>query len=88
VARVRDRAIEVPDGEVPIRIYEPDGTRPQPAVVYFHGGGWIVGSIYSHDTLCRALANAAGTVVVSVDYRLAPEHAFPTAAEDAYAATE
>ena len=88
VARVRDRAIEVPGGEVPIRIYEPGGAAPQPAVVYFHGGGWVVGSIDSHDPLCRALANASGAVVVSVDYRLAPEHAFPTAAEDAYAATE
>ncbi|MFC6939987.1 alpha/beta hydrolase [Salinirubellus sp. GCM10025818] len=87
VARVRDRAIEVPGGEVPIRIYEPGGAAPQPAVVYFHGGGWVVGSIDSHDPLCRALANASGAVVVSVDYRLAPEHAFPTAAEDAYAAT-
>ena len=90
VARVRDRAIGAPDGEgeVPIRIYEPDGTESRPAVVYFHGGGWVVGSIDSHDPLCRALANAAGVVVVSVDYRLAPEHAFPAAAEDAYAATE
>ena len=90
VARVRDRAIEAPggEGEVPVRIYEPDRAKPLPAVVYFHGGGWVVGSLDSHDPLCRALANAAGAVVVSVDYRLAPEHAFPTAAEDAYAATE
>jgi acetyl esterase len=89
VARVRDRGIEGPGGHVPVRIYEPAGagTGPQPAVVYFHGGGWVIGSIDSHDPLCRALANAAGAVVVSVDYRLAPEHTFPAAAEDAYAAT-
>ena len=90
VARVRDRAIEAPggDGEIPIRIYEPDDAESRPAVVYFHGGGWVVGSLDSHDPLCRALADATGAVVVSVGYRLAPEHAFPTAAEDAYAATE
>jgi acetyl esterase len=89
VARVRDLGIEGPGGNVPVRIYEPGdtGTGPRPAVVYFHGGGWVVGSLDSHDPLCRALANAAGAVVVSVDYRLAPEHAFPAAAEDAYAAT-
>jgi acetyl esterase len=87
VARVRNRAIEGPGGEVPVRIYEPGGRGPKPAVVYFHGGGWVVGSIDSHDPFCRALANAAEAVVVSVDYRLAPEHAFPAAAEDAYAAT-
>ena len=87
VARVRDRGIEGPGGNIPVRIYEPGGAGPQPAVVYFHGGGWVVGSVDSHDPLCRALANAAEAVVVSVDYRLAPEHAFPAAAEDAYAAT-
>ncbi|PSQ11432.1 alpha/beta hydrolase [Halobacteriales archaeon QS_5_70_15] len=89
VARVRDLGIEGPGGHVPVRIYEPDGTGtgPRPAVVYFHGGGWVVGSLDSHDPLCRTLANAAEAVVVSVDYRLAPEHAFPAAAEDAYAAT-
>ena len=89
VARVRDLGIEGPGGNVPVRIYEPDGTGtgPRPAIVYFHGGGWVVGSLDSHDPLCRTLANAAGAVVVSVDYRLAPEHAFPAAAEDAYAAT-
>lgn len=88
VARVRDRGIEGPGGHVPVRIYEPEGAGPHPAVVYFHGGGWVVGSVDSHDPLCRALTNAAAAVVVSVDYRLAPEHTFPAAAEDAYAATE
>jgi len=89
VARVRDLGFEGPGGDVPVRIYEPVGTDSQlrPAVLYFHGGGWVVGSLDSHDPLCRAMANAAGAVVVSVDYRLAPEHPFPAAAEDAYAAT-
>src|SRR5205823_5254173 len=58
-----------------------------PALVFFHGGGWVVGSIDGSDATCRSLANAAGCVVVSVDYRLAPEHKFPAAAEDCYAAT-
>jgi len=88
VARVRDRGIEGPGGHVPVRIYEPDGPGPHPGLVYFHGGGWVIGSVDSHDPLCRALTNATGAVVVSVDYRLAPEHTFPAAAEDAYAATE
>ena len=60
--------------------------RPRPVLVYFHGGGWVLGNIDSHEGICRALANAAGVTVVSVDYRLAPEHRFPAAAEDAYAA--
>ena len=62
------------------------GSGPLPVVAYFHGGGWIMGSIDSFDCVCRALANAAGGIVVSVGYRLAPEHRFPAAAEDAYAA--
>jgi len=88
VASVDDRRIPGPAGEIPIRTYTPVGRPPFPALVYFHGGGWVIGSIEMYDSVCRALANAAGCVVVSVDYRLAPEHKFPAAAEDAYAATQ
>jgi acetyl esterase len=72
-----------------VRIITPQaaGNGPLPVVVYFHGGGWVLGNIESHEGICRALANAGGVIVVTVDYRLAPEHRFPAAAEDAYAAT-
>jgi acetyl esterase len=83
---VSDRTIPGPAGEIPVRVYRPRDEVPLPALVYYHGGGWVVGSIASHDPTCRALANAAGCLVISVDYRLAPEHKFPAAAEDAYAA--
>ncbi len=86
VARVEDRAIARPAGEIPVRIYTPAGAGPFGALVYFHGGGWVVGSIAMVDDVCRRLANAAGCVVISVDYRLAPEHRFPAGPEDCYAA--
>ncbi|MBP1687639.1 MAG: alpha/beta hydrolase family protein [Deltaproteobacteria bacterium] len=90
VLKVENRTIPgAPAGPpIPVRIYWPRAGRdPLPMVVYFHGGGWVLGDLESHDPLCRALANEVGTVVLSVDYRLAPEHRFPAAAEDAYAAT-
>jgi len=87
VARVEDRAIPGPDGPIPARIYTPTGTGPFPVLVYFHGGGWVIGDIETHDGLCRSLCNGASCIVVSVDYRLAPEHRFPAAPEDCYAAT-
>jgi acetyl esterase len=90
VLKVEDRTISGgPDGPpVPVRVYWPQtGGDRLPLVVYFHGGGWVIGGLDSHDPLCRALANEVGAVVISVDYRLAPEHRFPAAAEDAYAAT-
>ena len=71
---------------VPVRVYRPTG-RAAGALVYFHGGGWVVGSLDSHDRLCRTLAARAGATVVSVGYRLAPEHPFPAAVEDAWTAT-
>jgi acetyl esterase len=87
VARVENRSVPGPGGEIPVRVYTPEGEGPHPALVYFHGGGWVIGSLESHDGICRALARAVPCVVVSVDYRLAPEHPFPAAAEDSYAAT-
>jgi acetyl esterase len=88
VGDVTDRTIEGPAGEIPIRVYTPEGEGPFPVVVYFHGGGFVLGGIDTHDDTCRVLCNAAEAVVVSVEYRLAPEHPFPAAVEDAYAATE
>jgi len=88
VARVEDRTLPGPAGEIPVRVYAPEGEEePRPGVVYFHGGGFVMGSLETHDATCRSLANASGCTVVSVDYRLAPEHPFPAAPEDCYAAT-
>lgn len=87
VASVEDRILSGPGGDLPVRIYAPFGKGPFPILMYFHGGGWVIGDIESSDKLCRNFANAAGCIVVSVDYRLAPEHPFPAAAEDAYYAT-
>jgi len=87
VARTVDRSIPGPAGDIPVRIHWPAGAGPFPALVFFHGGGWVVGDLDTHDVTCRSLTNQAGCVTVSVDYRLAPEHRFPAAVEDAYAAT-
>jgi acetyl esterase/lipase len=86
VTRVEDRRLPGPEGEIAVRIYAPEGARGGPAIAYFHGGGWVIGSRETHDALCRSLANRSGCTVVSVDYRLAPESRFPAAAEDCYAA--
>ena len=74
-------------GDFSVRVYRPESTEPLPIVVYFHGGGWVIGSVDTHDGHSRALAASTPAVVVSVDYRLAPEHVFPTAAEDCYRAS-
>ncbi|MBP7585514.1 MAG: alpha/beta hydrolase [Spirochaetes bacterium] len=78
-------SIQVKNGTIPLRIYIPRKAGTVPVVVYYHGGGWFMGSIDTHDGICRSLAKQADAVVVSVGYRLAPEHTFPAAAEDAYA---
>lgn len=88
VAHVADRTIPGPAGELPIRIYTPQGNAPFPVAVFLHTGGWQVGDLDVQDPLCRRLANRAGCIVVSVDYRLAPEFPFPAAVEDSYAATQ
>lgn len=87
VGRVRNCRISGPTDDIPIRIYTPDRDGPFPVLVFFHGGGWVIGSLDTHDATCRALTNAADCVVVSVGYRRAPEHPFPAAVEDCYAAT-
>jgi acetyl esterase len=88
VASVGGHAIPMVGTAIPARSYVPaDAGACPPLVVYFHGGGWLLGSIDSHDGICRSLANASGAVVLSVGYRLAPEAPFPAAADDALAAT-
>lgn len=88
VGSVEDRSIPGPDGDpLPVRIYTPAGASgPLPVVVFFHGGGWVIGSIDSHDATVRQMVNRTGMVWVSVDYRLAPEHPFPAGLRDCYAA--
>jgi acetyl esterase len=87
VARVEEHRVAVENGAITVRCYTPRGSGLRPALVFFHGGGWVIGDLDTHDGICRSLANAADCVVASVDYRLAPEHRYPTAAEDAFAAT-
>ena len=90
IGSVKNVVAETPQGAIPLRVYRPAGvpaTTPLPAYVYFHGGGWVIGDLETHDVLCRQLTAASGASVISVDYRLAPEHKFPAAADDAWAAT-
>lgn len=89
VGRVEDRVITGPGGDIGVRIYWPDDTgagRPRPLLVFFHGGGFALGSTDTHDDICRALCKDGDVIVVSVDYRRSPEHKFPAAPEDCYAA--
>ena len=87
VERVEDVAAPGPRGPIPIRIYHPEGAAsPAPLLIYYHGGGYVCGSLDSYDAVCRKLAHESGFVVASVDYRLAPEHPAPEPGNDAYAA--
>jgi acetyl esterase len=89
VAEVEDRTIPANGTDLPVRIYRPDNSRePKPVLVWFHGGGWVIGTLDGADIGCRLMTNASGCVVVSVDYRLAPENKFPTPVEDCFAATK
>src|SRR5215813_4499747 len=88
VAKVEQRNIPGPGPAIPVRIYTPAGPGPFPILVWFHGGGWVVGDLDSADPTARHLSVGAGCVVVSVDYRLAPETKFPGPADDCYAATQ
>ncbi|RXH14751.1 alpha/beta hydrolase [Bradyrhizobium guangzhouense] len=92
LARVAPLSIAAPHGTIPARIYVPKQPRLKdgaaPALVFFHGGGWVIGDLDSHDVVCRQLADAGALVVIAIDYRLAPEHKFPAAADDAVAATK
>jgi acetyl esterase len=87
VACIEDRKIPGPAGSIMIRTYLPEGSGLFPALVYFHGGGFVLGDLESHDPLCRSLTNAARCATVAVEYRLAPENKFPAAPDDCYAAT-
>ena len=90
VAEVRDLQIDGPHGAIPLRAYRPRGSAASdtlPVLVYYHGGGWTIGDLDTHDTLCRELANGAGCAVIAVDYRMGPEHRFPAAVDDCIAAT-
>jgi acetyl esterase len=86
VFEVTDATFPGPDGELPVRVYRPSAGRPLATLVYFFGGGWTLGGIDTSDGVCRALANAAGCLVVTPGYRLAPEHPFPAAVHDCLAA--
>lgn len=91
IAESRNLVMPGPAGDLALRLYRATPLEPgtlQPVIVYFHGGGWVIGDLESHDTVCRELAARSGATLISVDYRLAPEHVFPAAADDAIAATK
>ncbi len=90
VGKLENLSCPGPAGDIPLRLYRPmtpNRAGAGGALIYFHGGGWVIGDLESHDVLCRDLANQSGATVVSVDYRLAPEHRFPAASDDAIAST-
>lgn len=87
IRSAEDRVIPGPRGDIPIRVFTPQGAGPFPVLMYFHGGGFVIGDVDTYDASCRELCAGAGCVVVSVEYRLAPEHRFPAATHDCLAAT-
>src|SRR6266852_5298593 len=90
IGTVKNLAADGPGGPIPLRVYRPAGVpagTQLPVLVYFHGGGWVIGDLDTHDVQCRQITAEAGIAVVAVDYRLAPEHKFPAAVDDAWAAT-
>ncbi|HEY4069822.1 MAG TPA: alpha/beta hydrolase [Burkholderiaceae bacterium] len=90
IGALQDLLADGPNGTIPLRLYRPLGGHDQaalPVLVYFHGGGWVIGDLDTHDTLCRELSNGAGCAVVAVDYRMGPEQRFPAAVDDCLAAT-
>src|SRR2546427_10886972 len=90
IGAVRNLMADGPGGPIRLRVYRPTGVAaatPLPALVYFHGGGWVIGDLDTHDVQCRQLTAEAGIAVIAVDYRLAPEHKFPAAVDAAWAAT-
>ena len=89
IGKIEDRTLPGPAGPLPFRVYTPLAADDEPSggVIFFHGGAWVLGDLDTHDCLCRILANESGCQLISVDYRLAPEHPFPAAVEDACAAT-
>ncbi|MEO6890479.1 MAG: alpha/beta hydrolase fold domain-containing protein, partial [Ktedonobacteraceae bacterium] len=88
VAHIENRHIPGPIGEIPLRMYTPQGYAPFPILIYFHGGGGVIGDLDSEDAFCRRLTNLAGCLVVSVGYHLAPEYKFPSGPEECYAASQ
>jgi len=88
VAEVQNRTVPGPVGPIPVRVYRPAKNETLPVLIFFHGGGFVIGNLDTHDRLCRALANASGCAVISVYYRLAPENKYPAAVDDAYAVTK
>jgi acetyl esterase len=89
IGKIANQTLPGPAGPLPYRVYTPVAANDEPSggVIFFHGGAWVLGDLDTHDCLCRILANESGCRLVSVDYRLAPEHPFPAAVEDACAAT-
>src|SRR6266550_9406109 len=88
VARVEERMIPGPAGNIRLRLYWPQASAPRPAIVYYHGGGHVIGSLDTHDFVARNLCAGTEAVVASVDYRMGPEHKFPAAVDDSFAAVQ